>query len=348
MIMLCFFFVLLQTSPLRSDALTSNPKKPLFNPKPIGPIHTLILTRHGDSLWNGKYPGCRETFTGWTDVDLSPIGEQEAIRTAKILSQTTRGVNIDALFTSTLTRAKMTAHYCWWAYYDRSNEPYQQRKDNEGDNTPGQFVMDYRLNERHYGSLQGLVKADAEAGDHGHSPEDVYKWRRSWHAIPPPMEDNDPRRIEEFRKYGSYCDVPRSESLSMVAENRIRPFLSERLTPILDDADNSNSSASSEDISQNDSKIESGGTALIVAHANSIRALIGVICNVEQDPHGLALGKLESMKIPTASPLVIKYRKTTEEGRYFAVGSAGKNDSKNELPVYLLSSLQLMRKAASE
>ncbi|EED96410.1 hypothetical protein THAPSDRAFT_260919, partial [Thalassiosira pseudonana CCMP1335] len=213
----------------------------------------LILTRHGDSIWNGK-----ETFTGWTDVPLSPIGEQEAIRTGQLLTQHTSGVVIDALFTSTLSRAKMTAHH------------YQ---------VPRQYLIDHRLNERHYGALQGLVKSDAELGLFGHSPSEVLEWRRSWHAVPPLLDEEDPRRLEELRLYGNLCDgvqnVPRGESLAMVASERIRPFLKDRLTPLLD----------------------KGGTALIVAHANSLRALIG--------HDSAALRKLEAMKIPTASPLVL-------------------------------------------
>ncbi|KAL7529188.1 hypothetical protein ACHAXR_002837 [Thalassiosira sp. AJA248-18] len=332
--MLSVSLILIHTSLLLlSNALVSQPKRP------IGPIHTLILTRHGDSLWNGKHPGCQETFTGWTDIGLSPIGEQEAIRTGELLTQFTKGVTIDALFTSALTRAKMTAHECWWAYYDRLEQQYQEQKQQQNDNlqyqAPAQFIIDHRLNERHYGSLQGLIKADTAAGVHGHLPEEVYQWRRSWHAIPPPLDDNDPRRIEELRMYGNICgeeNVPKSESLAQVAEQRIRPFLTETLTPILD--------------SSYDSKLPSpkgyedestvGGTALIVAHANSLRALIGVICNADQDNQ--VLKKLESMKIPTASPLVLRYRKTAEEGIFFPVDSVLENELQNDLPVYPLTS----------
>lgn len=322
-------FLLLQSG---ADALPSTPI-------PIGPVHTLILTRHGDSIWNGKHPGCKETFTGWTDVSLSPIGEREAIRTGEMLVDLTRGVKIEALFTSTLTRAKMTAHYCWWAYYDRVNAQYyyneldrQNKTTNEYScHPPHQFLIDYRLNERHYGSLQGLVKADAEAGLHGHSYEDVYKWRRSWHAVPPQLQCDDPRHIEELRKFGHFCEVPKSESLSMVAENRIRPFIEESLTPLLDEANDANDG-------------KEGGAALIVAHANSIRALIGVICNVEKDPGGSAISKLESMKIPTANPLVLRYRKTTEDGIYHPVDSSIDNHTRNDLPVFPLNSFQLKRK----
>ena len=342
---ICIFFfgIILQTA-----ALTSRQNEA----KPIGPVHTLILTRHGDSMWNGKYPGCQETFTGWTDVHLSPVGEQEAIRTGQLLTRHTRGVNIDALFTSTLTRAKMTAHHCLWAYYDRLEQQFAQEKhyqyynqpnglqdhvniaNNNQYTVPAKFIMDYRLNERHYGSLQGLVKDEAESGLHGHSPEDVLQWRRSWHATPPPLEDDDPRRIEEIRMYGNLCageeNVPKSESLTMVAKNRIvRPFVEESLTPLLE----SSAYQSSKD---------EGGTALIVAHANSLRALIGVLCNVEQYPNGKALMKLESMKIPTASPLIIRYRKTTSRGMYYPVNSEFEDDTK--LPVYPLGSIPLTRR----
>jgi len=320
----------------------------LSTPTPTGPIHTLILTRHGDSLWNGKAPGSRETFTGWTDVPLSSIGEAEAVNTGKLLAQYTSGINIDALFTSTLGRARMTAHHCWWAYYERLefeyrqmkqyqyyNRPHKQQLHESNDWVPKQFVIDHRLNERHYGSLQGLVKSDAEAGMHGHNPEDVVKWRRSWHAIPPLLRDDDSRRMEEVRLYRDICggvdNVPRGESLAMVANERIRPFLHESLTPLLDAAH------------LQSKQTTEGGTALIVAHANSLRALIGVICNVENDPG--ALRKLESMKIPTASPLVLKYRKGTKSGVYFPVNCALENEIKVDLPVYPLNSVQLSKPA---
>ena len=245
----------------------------------------------------------------------------------------------------------MTAHHCWWAYYDRLEEQYRQQKSyqyynqpigndqkyNQQYSAPAQFIIDHRLNERHYGSLQGIVKAEAEMGIHGHSPEDVKEWRRSWDAIPPQLEDNDQRRIDELIKFGNICgidNVPKSESLAMVANNRIRPFVDERLTPILD------SSAS-------ETTTEEGGTALIVAHANSLRAPIGVICNVEQDTSGVALEKLESMKIPTASPLVLRYRNTEERGCYIPVDGAMDKEPRNELPVYPLSSLPLLRQQTS-
>lgn len=328
---------------------------------PVGPIHTLILTRHGDSVWNGKSPGSRETFTGWTDVPLSSIGEREAVRTGQLLTQYTGGITIDALFTSALGRARMTAHYCWWSYYERLEQKYRLTKryqyynqpnqqpsmDNQrqDDWIPRQFIIDHRLNERHYGSLQGLVKSDAELGLHGHSPADVVQWRRSWHAIPPPLQDNDPRRLEELRLYGNICgggeNVPRGESLAMVAKDRIRPFLEERLTPLLESAYLQSTPSREGPLFRDPAKspVEEGGTALIVAHANSLRALIGVICDVEHDP--AALRKLEAMKIPTATPLVLRYRKSLERGMYYPVDCALQGEAKTDLPVYPLNSVQL-------
>lgn len=351
-----FFFAFVQLATLllaTTAAFNTNINVP--SEQPIGPIHTLILTRHGDSYWNGKYPGCQETFTGWSDIPLSPIGEQEAIRTGQLLTEYTSQINIDAMFTSTLTRAKMTAHHCYWAYTDLIQEQYRSQKhyqyynlpntdkqsqksvtrqEQQQFHTPAQFVIDYRLNERHYGSLQGIVKAEAELGLHGHSPDDIYQWRRSWHAVPPQLDDDDPRRLEEIRKHGAICNgpdnIPKGESLEMVAQNRIRPFLDETLTPILDKSTRSKSK-------------EEGGTALVVAHANSLRALIGVICNIEQqEGSDEALRRLENMKIPTASPLIIQYRKTSKNGLYCPVDALQHRDSRNELPVYPLSTLPLL------
>ena len=198
-------------------------------------------------------------------------------------------------------------------------------------------------------SLQGLVKAETEAGVHGHSSQDVYEWRRSWHSIPPQLDDNDPRRIEEIRKYGNICGIenlPKGESLAQVAEYRIRPFLDDSLTPVLDDAYESKLE-STLDGTLNGSPIGEGGTALVVAHANSLRALMGVICNIEEDPS--CLQKLESMKIPTASPLILRYRQTTEAGKYCPVDCGLADEGRNELPVYPLSSLPiLLGRRASE
>ena len=287
--------------------------------------HTLILCRHGDSIWNGGHPGFSETFTGWTDVELSPRGLQEAAMTANTLKKT-YPFGIDACFTSILQRARLTAHECVWVYGDMPSGVQ-----------PAKFVSDYRLNERHYGALQGFVKADVEAGLHGHDLKDVEGWRRGWYAVPPLLDDDDPRRMEEIRMYGHYCggadNVPRGESLAMVARDRIRPFLDEILGPTLDRAVDARVSSQA-----GGSSIE-GGTGLVVAHANSLRALIGIICKVENDP--LALKKVEQMKIQTGVPLVLRYQQSTTSDGSAKIRACGKDLKGRELaeglPIYPLS-----------
>lgn len=277
--------------------------------------HTLILCRHGDSIWNGGHPGFSETFTGWTDVELSPRGVNEASMTAQLLAAT-YPFGIDACFTSILQRARLTAHECVWAYGDMPSGVQ-----------PAKFVSDYRLNERHYGALQGFVKADVEAGLYGHDSNDVEAWRRGWHAVPPLLDDDDPRRQEEIRMFGHYCggadNVPRGESLEMVARDRIRPFLDEVLTPTLDQAVDVRANSQSED-----SPVE-GGTGLVVAHANSLRALIGIICQVENDP--MKLKKLEQMKIQTGVPLVLRYQQSAMPDGSMKIRACGQELKGEEL-----------------
>ncbi|CAB9528917.1 3-bisphosphoglycerate-dependent phosphoglycerate mutase [Seminavis robusta] len=267
------------------------------------PIHTLILCRHGDSIWNGGEPGCQETFTGWSDVPLSQKGIKEAKATGEQLSAL-YSLGIDVCCTSILSRAQLTAHYCLWGFAEKPN--HEQ---------PRQYVTDYRLNERHYGALQGFVKQDVENGIYGHDPKQVRDWRRAWYAIPPLLQDEDPQRIQEIQKFQHFCDgpenVPRGESLAMVATDRIQPFLDERLTPLLNQA-----ALRKQQLCVDSSSSEhAGGTGLVVAHANSLRALIGILCRVEENPS--ALQKLEAMKIPTGVPLVLKYQQTDDQpGKY--------------------------------
>ncbi|KAL3912412.1 MAG: hypothetical protein SGARI_001170, partial [Bacillariaceae sp.] len=215
---------------------------------------------------------------------------------------------IDACFTSNLQRAQLTAHYCLWAFAESSP-----------DLGPRQYVMDYRLNERHYGALQGFVKADVEAGMYGHDPNLVQQWRRSWHTVPPLLDEEDSRRLYELRRFSSLCggpeNVPKGESLEDVANNRIQPFLNEKLIPIL------NQAASATTHSLERPNQHRNATGLVVAHANSLRALIGVICDVQNDP--VALKTLEAMKLPTGVPLVAKFRQRSD-GTFQACDLEGK------------------------
>jgi 2,3-bisphosphoglycerate-dependent phosphoglycerate mutase len=267
-------------------------------------VHTLLLCRHGDSIWNGGEPGCRETFTGWTNVPLSQKGIREAQATGRQVAEYELG--IDACFTSILQRAQLTAHYCWWGFGEKANTDSV---------APRAYIQDYRLNERHYGALQGLVKDDVEQGLYGHDPALVQQWRRSWYTVPPLLEDDeDPRRQQEVKAFANHCGgaqcVPRGESLEQVADQRIRPFLKEKLCPVLQDAaasrTNNDQGVNDEQVDNHDKVLRSGGTGLVVAHANSLRALIGVICNVQEDP--IALEKLEGLRLQTGVPLVLRFQ----------------------------------------
>ena len=261
-----------------------------------GLVHTLILCRHGDSVWNGGEPGTKETFTGWTNVPLSRKGIQEAKATGKQVTKFCEYNTLDACFTSVLQRAQLTAHYCLWGASEKQEHPFLL--------FPPKYIQDYRLNERHYGALQGYVKEDVEQGLYGHDPKLVRQWRKSWSTVPPLLDnDLDPRRIQELKHFASHCGgpehVPRGESIEQVANQRIRPFLRERLCPILQQA-------VTHRYQQQNASCILGGTGLVVAHANSLRALIGVICNVQDDP--LALEKLESLRLQTAVPLILRFR----------------------------------------
>lgn len=261
-----------------------------------GSIHTLLLCRHGDSVWNGGQQGCEECFTGWTDVPLSQAGENEARVAASQLAN--YFYDIDVVYTSMLQRAQASTEVCLAKLREQKIPP---------------VVSDYRLAERHYGALQGYIKREVEDGKYGHDREDVEKWRRSWSVVPPLLSDDDERRRKEIDQYSSICggahNVPRGESLEMVAKNRIRPLLNEVITPMLDMTAKIKSEKSKKRVH------EEVSTGLVVAHANSLRALIGVICEVEDDP--VALEILESLKIPTGVPLVIHYQQLPD-GRFRA------------------------------
>ena len=234
-----------------------------FAPK----VHTLLLCRHGDSVWNGGEDGYPERFTGWSDVPLSKLGKNEAHQAASTLASYIH--DVDVCFTSTLSRALETAQVC----LDVLNK--------QGKYPP--VLRDARLNERHYGALQGLIKKGVEQGKYGHSPELVQQWRRSWHVRPPAMKADDPRLAEEIQRHGY---SPNGESLEMVAQDRIRPFLADTLLPMVESSVNSM-------------------TALVVAHANSLRALIGVMCSVQSNRNALSI--LESLRVPTGVPLVLNF-----------------------------------------
>ncbi|KAG7364950.1 phosphoglyceromutase [Nitzschia inconspicua] len=341
------------SSPLTCQQSQQQPHRQNCHLDLIDPVYTLLLCRHGDSIFNGGEPGTRETFTGWMDVPLSQKGIREAKETGRQVAK--YDLTLDACFTSTLQRAQLTAHYCLWAVSEQQQQQLlQQPQTALGPRTlSSSYVQDYRLNERHYGALQGYVKADVEAGRYGHDPKLVQQWRRSWHTVPPLLNEDDPRRIRELRQFSNICghadNVPRGESLEQVANTRIRPFLNEKVIPILKQAAawTANQNNDNDNNNNNDNHLipRNNATGLVVAHANSLRALMGVICEVQHDP--VALKRLEALRLPTGVPLIIKFRQRHDgsfqacdlEGYPYDLYYVGTGQATPDLPVWPLASL---------
>ncbi|MCB2224255.1 MAG: 2,3-diphosphoglycerate-dependent phosphoglycerate mutase [Actinobacteria bacterium] len=216
---------------------------------------TLVLLRHGQSEWN-----LENRFTGWTDVGLTPQGEAEAARAGEQLLE--EGLDFDLAFTSVLTRAIQTLHITL-GVMDRLWLPVEKH---------------WRLNERHYGALQGLNKAET-AAEHG--DEQVHVWRRSYDVPPPPLALDDPRHPAHDARYASLAPdvLPATESLAIVVE-RMLPFWHDAVVPA----------------------IRSGRRVLIAAHGNSLRALVKHLDGISDD-------EIPSLNIPTGIPLVYELDK---------------------------------------
>ncbi|TDD41131.1 phosphoglyceromutase [Nonomuraea terrae] len=227
---------------------------------------TLVLLRHGESDWNAK-----GLFTGWVDVSLSVKGEDEARRGGKLLQEA--GVRPDVVHTSLLTRAIQTAQLALqetdllWLPVKRS----------------------WRLNERHYGALQGKNKAQTreEFGD-----EQFMLWRRSYDVPPPPIADGDEYSQAGDRRYALLPPelMPRTECLKDVVE-RMLPYWYDEIVPDL----------------------AAGRTVLVAAHGNSLRALVKHLDGVGDE-------EIAGLNIPTGIPLVYDldehYRPTVPGGKY--------------------------------
>src|SRR5215218_557664 len=172
-------------------------------------MHKLVLIRHGESTWN-----LENRFTGWTDVDLTPLGLEQAVQAGKLLKE--EGWEFDLCYTSVLKRATRTL----WHVLD------------EMDRTWLPVVHSWRLNERHYGALQGLNKAEtaAQYGD-----EQVLVWRRSYSTPPPPLTPDDPRHPGHDRRYAglSATELPLAESLKDTVA-RFLPYWHESIVPELE------------------------------------------------------------------------------------------------------------------
>jgi 2,3-bisphosphoglycerate-dependent phosphoglycerate mutase len=211
---------------------------------------SLVLLRHGESTWNKE-----NRFTGWTDVDLSDAGVAEAHEAGRLLRA--EGFSFDVVYTSVLRRAIRTL----WITVEELDQMWLP------------VVGSWRLNERHYGALQGLNKAETAAkfGD-----EQVKLWRRSYDVPPPALADDDERFPGRDPRYAGLADadIPRRESLKDTV-NRFLPFWDEAIAPSLRD----------------------GKRVLVVAHGNSIRALVKYL-------DGVSDADIVGLNIPTGAPLV--------------------------------------------
>jgi 2,3-bisphosphoglycerate-dependent phosphoglycerate mutase len=213
--------------------------------------YTLILLRHGNSVWNQE-----NLFTGWVDVDLSELGRQEAKRAGELLAES--GLKPDLLYTSRLKRAINTANIA----LDAANRSWIDVK------------RDWRLNERHYGALQGKDKAQTLAE---YGPEQFQIWRRSFDIPPPPIDDNDQySQAHDERYLGLGAALPKTECLKDVLV---------RMMPLWEN-----------EISQD---LISGKTVLVTAHGNSLRALVKHLDGISDD-------EIAELNIPTGIPLVYR------------------------------------------
>lgn len=210
----------------------------------------LVLIRHGESEWNKL-----NLFTGWTDVDLSEKGVMEAMNGGKELQK--EGYSFDICFTSTLKRAIHTA----WCVLDGVDQAYLP------------VIKDYHLNERHYGALQGLNKAETAAK---YGEEQVHLWRRSFDVAPPALEVDDERNPAKQPAYKNVDpkDLPLHESLKDTIA-RVVPYYENVILP----------------------EMKKGKKVLIAAHGNSLRALVKYLDNISDED-------IAGLNIPTGIPLV--------------------------------------------
>jgi 2,3-bisphosphoglycerate-dependent phosphoglycerate mutase len=213
-------------------------------------MHRLVLLRHGESIWNKE-----NRFTGWTDVDLSDKGRIEARDAGRLMLA--EKMEFDVAYTSVLKRAIRTL----WIALDEMDLMWIP------------VHRTWRLNERHYGALQGLNKAET-AAQHGEAQVKV--WRRSYDMPPPPLTPDDPRHASRDRRYASLppAELPLTESLKDTVA-RFLPCWHEQIAP----------------------DIRRGRKVLIAAHGNSLRALVKYLEDVPES-------EIVELNIPTGIPLV--------------------------------------------
>ena len=231
-------------------------------------MYKLVLIRHGESTWN-----LENRFTGWTDVDLTPTGVEQAKQAGRLLKA--EGYDFDVAYTSVLTRAIRTLHLAL----------------DEMDRLWLPTVKHWRLNERHYGALQGLNKAET-AQKHGDAQ--VLVWRRSYDTPPPALEPTDPRSERGDPRYARLQpgEVPLTECLKDTVA-RVLPFWNESMAPA----------------------ILAGKRIVVSAHGNSIRALVKHLDNISETD-------IVELNIPNGIPLVYELDAGLKPIRSYYLGDA--------------------------
>ena len=231
-------------------------------------MYKLVLIRHGESTWN-----LENRFTGWTDVDLTPTGVEQAKQAGRLLKEA--GLDFDITYTSMLKRAVWTLWHCL----------------DQMDRTWLPVVHSWRLNERHYGALQGLNKAETakQYGD-----EQVLVWRRSYDTPPPALETSDARSERSDIRYARMNpqDIPLTECLKDTVE-RVLPFWNDSVAPA----------------------IKLGKRIVIAAHGNSIRALVKYLDGIGDD-------EIVGVNIPNGIPLVYELDADLKPIKSYYLGDA--------------------------
>lgn len=230
-------------------------------------MYKIVLLRHGESIWNKE-----NRFTGWTDVDLSEKGKEEAHKAGEVLKA--EGYTFDIAYTSVLKRAIRTL----WIVLDVMDLMWIP------------VVRNWRLNERHYGALQGLNKAET-AKQYGE--EQVKIWRRSYDIQPPALEKSDPRYPGNDPRYKdlSESDLPLTECLKDTVA-RFVPYWENTIAPM----------------------VKSGKRVLVTAHGNSLRALVKYLDNIPDD-------EIVELNIPTGIPLVYELDENLKPIKHYYLGN---------------------------
>lgn len=230
----------------------------------------VVLLRHGESVWNKE-----NLFSGWTDVDLSDHGKEEVLEAGRVLKE--HGFTFDIAFTSVLKRAIRTL----WIVLDEMDLMWIP------------VIRDWRLNERHYGALQGLNKSETTKQ---YGEAQVNLWRRSYDVRPPALDEADPRHPGHDKRYKLLLpeQLPATECL-MDTVARFLPCWHENIAPL----------------------VKEGQSVLIVAHGNSLRALVKYLDNVSD-------ADIAAINIPTGIPLVYELDEALHPIRHYYLGDEAK------------------------